>query len=679
MSSSDHVRTGKWIDYSHHNRTQLLESDFWAEWFKSLAAVCLALSGPYIFAILKNLIVGLHWWWNYVPDRDENQPLLDRRRSPRSSQRIAATQHRARQPDNVAAEDGDQSQGNANSQSVEDEDQDNQADSRDAIGPMEVFMRAKGGRETIKEFFNSVFQDVSGFSAQHATIMVVILTAILAVFVAQIVANVFSAKIATDRAALSSSKFCGIYDFNGDDAGPEDAARADVYNYQQEARAGEYAQNCYGSQNATASMRCNFFYKRSISVKYSYPDRCPFETHPDRRPCYGGLYSAVTFDTGIVDASELGINSKITHKFRRKSTCVPLSMEYPFVRNVTTHNSNSPTFHYYYGGRYSLDEDDYKCSFPKLISNYTYETSGNPYDWLAPVYSVSTYSTSLYPECDYWQPLPELKPPENSTLTIMFVSSMHIDYLKRSEDPIFPATKPRNIPGFRDPFYYNDNPIARALACVDTTELCSPDETVCWSMTADLPDEVPHIPAYWLMKWSLENSNIYDSIKWRLGTALLAQQKISQSVSRPLKEDHWKEEARALFETSLARIQYDAWSIANGEGREKTGYIDYTPDEGKNKLCGLYKFNSTGYTNVNLWAFIGFVFVLPTTFILSIETNTFIDCFSGCRGRGREAPPDGEDTSTRSWEPLLFVSLLQVVYYSLRLPFWGIYWLYKKL
>ena len=61
------------------------------------------------------------------------------------------------------------------------------------------------------------------------------------------------------------------------------------------------------------------------------------------------------------------------------------------------------------------------------------------------------------------------------------------------------------------------------------------------------------------MKWSSENSNTYDSIRWRLGTAFKAQESISQSVSRPLGPEQWQIEASQLFATSLGRILYDAW------------------------------------------------------------------------------------------------------------------------
>ncbi|MCJ1282510.1 hypothetical protein MMC26_001833 [Xylographa opegraphella] len=234
----------------------------------------------------------------------------------------------------------------------------------------------------------------------------------------------------------------------------------------------------------------------------------------------------------------------------------------------------------------------------------------------------STYFSSFYPDSDYWKPLQDLKPSSNNTLTIIFVVSNHIYHEEASFDPIFPATEPRYFPEETKPYYYNSDPRARVLACADSTELCSPNGQTCWNMTAHLPQGVPDMPAYWFMKWSLENSNTYEAIKWRLGNALLAQESISQSVSKPLPSNQWEIEASQLFATSLARIQYDAWAIARGEDHELPGYVEVTPAEARGRLCRLYKFNSVGYTNVNLLGFIGLPLAAIVVWILSWEIKT---------------------------------------------------------
>ena len=139
--------------------------------------------------------------------------------------------------------------------------------------------------------------------------------------------------------------------------------------------------------------------------------------------------------------------------------------------------------------------------------------------------------------------------------------------------------------------------------------------------TSPLPQDIQSSPDYWLMKWSLENSNTYDSIKWRLGTALLAQESVSQSMSISLSPHQWQLEASQLFATSLARIQYDAWNIATGEDGERVGYVELTPDEAKGRLCRLYKFKSSDYTNINIAAFVGLPLLAVTIFILSWDAR----------------------------------------------------------
>lgn len=161
------------------------------------------------------------------------------------------------------------------------------------------------------------------------------------------------------------------------------------------------------------------------------------------------------------------------------------------------------------------------------------------------------------------------------------------------------------------------------------------------------------------MKWALENSNIYDSIKWRLGTALLAQESVSQSISIPLNPYQWQIEASQLFATSLARVQYDAWKIATGEDRERAGYVEVTPEEAKGHLCGLYKFKTLDYTNVNVAGFFGLPLLALTIFILSWDARVVV--------LGSKS-----DRSTTS-EPLIIDVIVRSICYVLLALTVGIY------
>jgi hypothetical protein len=182
------------------------------------------------------------------------------------------------------------------------------------------------------------------------------------------------------------------------------------------------------------------------------------------------------------------------------------------------------------------------------------------------------------------------------------VSSLKIWHIEPSTDPIFPAEEDRIINGVR--YYYNADPRARALACVDKTQVCTYDGRKCWSQFDDLPDSIKDTAGYWLLHLSLQQSTIYDAIALRLGTALLAQEFVSGFRSLPIQRNHWELEARQLFETSLARIQFDAWGIASGEDSDKPGYIDLTPPKAQGRLCDIYKFKPTGKANLNVSVFL---------------------------------------------------------------------------
>src|SRR5438046_8291742 len=55
---------------------QILATDFWALWMKTMVAVGLTLSGPYVFKISKSFFICLKMWWDQVPDNPETRPLI---------------------------------------------------------------------------------------------------------------------------------------------------------------------------------------------------------------------------------------------------------------------------------------------------------------------------------------------------------------------------------------------------------------------------------------------------------------------------------------------------------------------------------------------------------------------------------------------------------------------------
>lgn len=230
-----------------------------------------------------------------------------------------------------------------------------------AAGPKHALQNSENSRTTVFK----IIQEVE----KPSTASIVIIILLFGLAVALAIASAFSAKIASNRIGLSSSKSCGIWQFD-DNAGEEPSYQDDINNYRKEARASQYARNCYNSLNTANTLSCKVFYNESIAYSTQTGQRCPFST-PEL--CAGGLYSAITFNTGLVDASTIGINAASTHKFRRTTTCSPLNISEPYTQQKFL-SRNETSYQYFYG--------------PKDNSEYTFNTSGQPFDWLIPAYSV---------------------------------------------------------------------------------------------------------------------------------------------------------------------------------------------------------------------------------------------------------------------------------------------------
>ncbi|KAK3372201.1 hypothetical protein B0H63DRAFT_484060 [Podospora didyma] len=596
------VQTGQWTDH-YTQTTHLLMGDDDAELLSSLIAVWLSLGGIFIFNIVK---YGIVWLLRKFKTEQTGQDLhvrecllpRDSEPGPRTIAKVLETSH--------------------------------------------------GGRELSTRIRRYVCQR----NNRHRILLVFIGLGLFGVYVSWIILGIISSRVQVGNAALWTSEHCGVWTFDAEHAGEGAATRADVRDRSKEARAGGYARRCYETSDDSvlpSASDCSFFYQPAIGFTKTTTYKCPF---PDAGVCAPGSLS-ITFDTGLVDASQIGINDATRHMFRRSTTCAPLSIESRFVRNEV--KNGTTTFYYDYGHRADG-------------ANYTFSSTGNPFNMLAPAYRVSAYSTSWYPEFDYWRPIPGLTPPAGSTLTLLFISALHLYYVHASSDPIFIADEKRIFEGETKPWWYKSDPRFRPLACIDNHQLCSPDSQTCWPMTDVRPENLP--PSYWLMKLALEQSNIYDSIMGRLGSALIAQEKVIQSTSAGLPDNHWELEAARLFATSLARIQFDAWSIASGEDRDQEGYVDETPSEAGN-LCGLFKFKSKGYKNLSLWALVGLWLVLPLLWVMSLEIKD-VAWALGWKQDGRMA-----SLQRRAGEGIL------VVYFLLFLAYvflgWGITAAWKEI
>lgn len=422
-------------------------------------------------------------------------------------------------------------------------------------------------------------------------------------FIGWAIAASYSTAIPATKSGLSGSHPCGVWTLKPDVTDRERDVD-DLDQTQKEIRAGQYARDCYGDQSIVRPGRCNFFENQTISYTTDVKQPCPFK---DPSFC-NGAYTAVRFSTGLIDAEVLGINSPRVPKFNRTTICVPLNMKRGFIKRVPP--DNQFRFDYFLGS----------TNGSRGTTDYTFRQFGDPFKWDVPAYSVSAYESTPYPHHDYWLPLPELDRADHTYLTIMFIASCRIIYTGSSEDYIFHS----NMPFLDSGKYWNPDPRARPLACVDSIEVCSSDHNC---SNIDQQHE-KHEKEYEFVRSALRKSTTFQSIRFRLGTALVAQEKVGDFVSLPLADDQWVVESKSLFETSLSRIQHDALDIATGVGhKDDPGpYRDETLDWARGRLCGIYKFQlPQGYTNLNLLATVGFVLLVVALIVLALQTPVEFD------------------------------------------------------
>ena len=389
---------------------QVLATDFWSQCMTAFVAVCLTLTSPYVFKIAKSFLVWLmgHLAWltmrwndGYIteptsssssatgsrtqllpsqvpdygtseaPDHGSGSNAPDGQQLSVGASRAVKSQS-ASQSDVVKGTSGGQDPqvlGLSPAAETNSESKRRMKLLRGDQGLADTLEDAQDSREVTWKFIESLRRGGAEQAKPPSTMMTVIITVLFGLFIAQAVAGVFSAKIASDRAGLSSSQSCGIWQFN-ENAGGEAADRDDLNNYQKEARASQYARTCYNSPNPTDPFSCGIFYNQSIAYTTRTHQPCPFASV---ELCHDGLYSAISFDTGHVDASVIGINSPATYKFRRTTSCSPLNMSEPYVLRSSP-DIEGTAYDYYYGRK-----DD---------TSYTFNTSGRPFEWLVPVYSV---------------------------------------------------------------------------------------------------------------------------------------------------------------------------------------------------------------------------------------------------------------------------------------------------
>ncbi|KAL5323031.1 hypothetical protein ACEPPN_007558 [Leptodophora sp. 'Broadleaf-Isolate-01'] len=385
--------------------------------------------------------------------------------------------------------------------------------------------------------------------------------------------SIASTNLISEGIGLSASADCGVWVMDGDGGSPNCTTGL---NYLQELESGEYAQRCYGS--STGADGCNFFVAQDIPYTEVHDDACPFADEL----CLLGQSSAYTMRTELISSKSLGINVPKGMLFNRSTTCAPIERK---------------------GFAFSLNESLSYNYGPNGMSDSTWTTAKS--------------TTPMFPGY------------EVAFTTLMFVQSQNNYHTQPLKDPIFPANTLVIPPPIRGKaLYYNADPFPTVLACVDRASICTPLGDFCWSGNLDIPPKAlnptSHIEkmGYYMLDISLRRSSVCNSISMRGGNALRATSKMQSNVtlpvSLPLSSTQWKIEAKALFETSLARIQVELRDYARGRGANECNFANRI-DDGFLDMCSAYRFRTVGWKNLNatgFWLVLGLVLVI---YLLSIE------------------------------------------------------------
>ena len=316
--------------------TWLVSTATWGYILPALVGVWLGFSAKHLNQILANFALYVHIRHQRLPPHLGNRPLestplLEREASPTTR----LNREEAKKQANALAK---------------------------------IYKDGSGIREFSHELcFNNELSRKSRF---YLCLFVLLISATMVAF---IVLGVYAARIQANGPALLASEKCGLWVFDRKRGGDEAATRAGIHDLEKESRAGAYAQNCYDKSDMFEDIQCNLLYRSRLGFSSArYTTDCPFQSE------ICAQNQTVTFTTESIYASELGINNKHSPQFRRRTSCTPLSMEYPFIQNRT--ENGTTTYYYYYGGK--------PLHTPPL--DYTYTTTGEPFYRFAPAYDVAS-------------------------------------------------------------------------------------------------------------------------------------------------------------------------------------------------------------------------------------------------------------------------------------------------
>ena len=199
-------------------------------------------------------------------------------------------------------------------------------------------------------------------------------------------------------------------------------------------------------------------------------------------------------------------------------------------------------------------------------------------------------------------------------------------------DPVFPAKRYRTwdptAPLGLSEGYFNDSMYASVISCQEGVEICNLHTNKCWNPKLGWKDPANRLQNLENLKYMklnerelafilLETALGDSSIEWSASLEAVSHCNFFDCTDLP--HDQWILEVRRWFEASLAKIQFNVLDIARGTGNQGEDYKDIDPMY--RGICGIVKFKSNGWRNVNFWGLFSLPGLVCGIFVASLRTE----------------------------------------------------------
>lgn len=228
----------------------------------------------------------------------------------------------------------------------------------------------------------------------------------------------------------------------------------------------------------------------------------------------------------------------------------------------------------------------------------------------------------------------------SSYVTIFEIYTVGVEYGEIRDEPIFRALQPVDRQGTQ--LYTNNETSPGLLGCMENISFCDVDLKKCWnyedsepsnhtdkdeSMLYDRPIRFDHADpnpdlARVLLNGSMRNSFTGRPFSYDLEAISHCRDGIHchSGKESQLPRDQWKVEARQLFETSLATMQFNVLHIIRGNMNPEGLMFGNIP-ENHHGMCKIGKFKSTGWKNVSFWGLFGVLFLAAAIGLASVRNE----------------------------------------------------------